>query len=223
MRKLELFGAFILFFFGFISCSPTYYPSQANIPLVQEKGMGSINGALNASAINLSGNYAFTDKFVLAAGFNAFSAGSYTSLDEGGSSGSQFEVLSGYYKPYSNNKVFEILGGYGIGYVNSEQIDGVVQRFIIQPSVGYVNKRTEGAFTLRIVDVSTGLDFSDLHSGFIEPIGTWRIGRGRLKFTTQMGFSIPLYNSVSNSDKGIESRVLIFNLGLQYRFTKKSM
>ena len=215
------------------SCSPTYYPPQANVPLLQEKGDARVNASVNLRSVNAQGAYAVTDNFLMAASINAFVVNSTTvtvsgnSSEQGGSDGFQFDFTPGYYGSLGESGVFEVLGGYGIGTINSDDVAGVIHKLSIQPSIGFFSRKSEGGMTLRLTQLLIpGSSLENPSQGtlsnlFAEPIFTFRRGRGKVRFTTQIGISVPL-GSNANEDNYIETQRFIFNMGVQYRFKANS-
>lgn len=216
------------------SCSPVYYPPQANVPLLTEKGEGKVNVGFDTRSLNVQGSYAVTDNFALAVSGNGFRVKSTTvdnlSTDSietyGGSRGYQLDIMPGYYQRFADIGIFEIYGGYGLGSINSDQVDGLVHKLIIQPSIGYASGITEGAFTIRMVQVSAdkaaivNSSITSLSTLFFEPTITFKIGSENLKFTTNLGLSIPSYGSALSTEP-LESQPFVFNVGAQYRFGGK--
>lgn len=228
--KNVLFVALVVF--GLAACSPSYYPPKINAPLLREEGEVKLNAALNINSINLQGSTAITDKFAIAGSINGFRVGSSEittsgrTTRDGGSSGFQVDIMSGYYVPFGNSGVIEIYAGYGAGVTNSDEVNGLLHRLMIQPSIGVAGKRGEFAFSCRISRVmipSSSISSDDpnesFYDTFLEPGLSFRLGSEELKFTTQVGVSLPIVNIPDDPDGNyIEWNPLILNLGLQYNF-----
>tara|TARA_R110002072_G_scaffold192183_10_gene349034 strand:- start:538 stop:1242 length:705 start_codon:yes stop_codon:yes gene_type:complete len=220
---------FIIAFIAIISsCSPSYYPQKFNAPLLREQGETKINAAGNINSLNLQGSTAITDKFALAASFNGFFVGGPSittnsgTISDDGSQGFQIDVMPGYYVPFGEIGVMEIYGGYGTGYTNSGEVNGILHRLIFQPSIGIASNRFEFAFACRFTRVmipSTAMlddnprPFSET---FLEPGLVFRLGSERIKFTSQLGLSLPIVNIPDDPNGNfIEWNPLILNIGIQ--------
>ena len=190
----------------FSSCSPSYYPPKINAPLLREEGETKINAAVNLNSINIQGSTALTDKFAIAASVNGFWVGaaqittSNGSITDESSNGFQIDFMPGYYVPFGDVGVIELYGGYGAGLSNSGEVSGLLHRLIFQPSIGVSGERFEFAFACRFshVMIPKSASLSDPQTSFadtfLEPGLIFRLGSDKVKFTTQIGFSLPIVN-----------------------------
>jgi hypothetical protein len=142
----------------------------------------------------------------------------------------------GYYTTFDNKFVFESYGGIGGSRVNNEfeRWDGDgsssvgTTSFFIQPSIGYYKKHVRLAFSTRFrllnfrdVTYQTGQGSDPVESidymenmpaqGFFEPAFTFRAGGEKVKFQTQVGFSIIMSHSYD-----IEYDPMNFNVGIVF-------
>ena len=215
------------------SCTPVYYPPKVNVPLLRDANEAKLNVAFNTASVNVQASYALTNNFAISGGINTYQTG--RNLFTGGvvhenyrlTSGQQFELLGGFFNGFGDLGAIGIYGGYGASRVSSPDVSGVLHKFILQPSIGFVSKHAEGALSLRLTDVvvdgSAGveeyLEGRDLNSLFVEPVLSFRFGGEDLKFTTQIGFSLPI-EDIAGDYIYLEGYPFIFNVGLQYRFMK---
>lgn len=226
IKRIVLIGLILL---GLASCSPSYYPQKLNTPLLREQGETKINVAGNVNSINIQASTAITENFAIATSFNGFLMGatnvttSNGTTAEGGARGFQMDVMPGFYVPFNESAVIEIYGGFGSGISNSDEVSGPLHRFILQPSIGVAGDRFEFAFSSRLTHVripaSAMLDDNPrlFAYTFLEPALIFRLGSEKLKFTTQIGFSLPIVNIPDDPNGNfIEWNPLILNMGLQF-------
>lgn len=208
----------ILVILGLASCSPAYFPPKINAPLLVEEGEVKLNADINIGSLNLQGSTAISDNFAIAGSFSGYSVKTSESstLSDGSAIGFQFDVMPGYYVPFGDYGVFEIYAGYGAGITNSEVVNGLLHRLMIQPSLGFVGERYEVAFSCRISRVMipasaiTSENPNESYADtFFEPALTFRRGFGALKFTSQIGLSIP--SSVYKEEPGLDLSTISIN------------
>ncbi|MEO6136312.1 MAG: hypothetical protein ABIP35_14230 [Ginsengibacter sp.] len=140
------------------SCAHYYYaPNAANIPMFKEKN--TFKGKVGYSSDNYNGadiQIAYSASKNIGIMVNSFFAGkteqvqndiSTSATHQESGKGSYIEIGAGYYKPFGAQKVwiFEIYAGAGVGgekhtYANSETANLHLNKFFIQPSVGYSSK-----------------------------------------------------------------------------------
>lgn len=228
MKKIIIFSLLAL---GIASCSPAYYPQKINAPLLREEGESKISAAGNINSINIQAATALTENFAIAGSFNGFfvrpgdvSIGG-SSSEEGGSTGFQVDVMPGFYVPFGDIGVIELYGGLGTGLTNSDEVTGLLHRLIFQPSVGIAGEHFEFAFSTRFTHVlipSTSFNDpteSTFSNTFLEPGLIFRLGSDKVKFTGQIGFSLPITN-ILEDENFVEWNPLIINLGVQFTFFK---
>lgn len=229
MKKIIILGLVLL---GLTSCSPSYYPQKFNTPLLREEGEKKVNAAANLNSINVQVSSALTEKFALAASFNGFYVRSGEVLVGGStvtdatSSGFQVDIMPGLYVPFGDIGVVELYGGLGTGFTNSEEVSGLLHRVIFQPSIGISGERFEFAFSCRFTHVlipkSSLLEenpttFSET---FLEPGLIFRFGSDKIKFTSQIGISIPVVNIPEGDISFVQWNPLILNFGVQLYFSE---
>lgn len=224
--NFHLLGLLIFCLFG-VACSPAYFPQVANTPMYKEGGQGKVLAALNGQSFDVQGSVAVSDNIAIIGGFNTFNVDSTSVTTNnstnfyGGSKGVQFDIAPGYYTNFNGNGVFEVFGGYGYGQITSDDIDGNINKFFLQPSVGINNGTIEAAFTLRYTHITAGADAlinsnEDESVGFIEPTATFRIGGPALKFHSQFGLIYP-----TKENFAFEAKRSMLSIGVQYNFGAK--
>ncbi|MEO9210372.1 MAG: hypothetical protein ABI208_04695 [Ginsengibacter sp.] len=140
------------------SCTHYYYaPNAANIPLFKEKN--TFKGKVGYSSDEYTGadiQMAYSASKNIGIMVNSFFVGeteqnqndiSASAAHEESGKGSYIEIGAGYYKPFGAQKVwiFETYAGAGVGgenhtYANSETAHLHLNKFFIQPSLGYSSK-----------------------------------------------------------------------------------
>ncbi len=211
------------------SCS-VYTPNTLHTPLFVHQGQASVGAHIN-QGFNIQGSYAVTDHIAIMGNLLQVK----NSVDNNSTSregnGALYELGAGYYTPMGKT-VFEINGGIGFGNLDIEKnISSEVRkfeakgtRFFLQPSLGYVSKNFEAAFTTRAAllkfnNISTTYlaedlsadDFVDIDQPtwlFIEPAITLRAGLEKLKFQVQIGKSI----KTNKEELGYDSGMISFGL-----------
>jgi hypothetical protein len=158
MKKLSIATSLIFVLALFSGCNHYYYaPNAANIPMFKEKN--TFKGKAGYSWNNYSGadiQMAYSASKNIGIMVNTFFAGKTEAVQNDYSSaathqesgkGSYIEAGAGYYKPFGEQKVwiFETYAGAGIGgethtYANSETANLHLNKFFIQPSIGYSSK-----------------------------------------------------------------------------------
>lgn len=222
---LSCFAALMVF----SSCSPTYYPPKINAPLLREEGQTKINAAMNLNSINIQASTAITENFAIAVSANGYLLGAAEITTSNGSiidepaNGFQFDIMPGYYVPFGEEGVVEIYAGYGAGMSNSGEVSGLLHRFILQPSIGRSGEKFEFAFACRFshVMIPEVASLSDPKVGFsdtfLEPGLILRLGSEKVKFTSQIGLSLPIVNIPEDPNGNyIEWNPFIINFGLQF-------
>ncbi len=209
-----------VFMMTIVSCAPEYIPNMVNSPMFTNRGEFQANVATGTSTFDAQAAYAITDHIGIMANSsfaNRTDDSTYNyrkhTIIEGG---------IGYYDKLGKVGRVEIYGGYGTGQVEGDYINifsthqitsARYNRFFLQPAIGIATGIYDGSFASRfaLVQMSPeGIDFEsgDYH-GFFEPVFTSKIGYRYLKFTFQVGFSIPVGQDKLNFDH----QPLIFNVG----------
>lgn len=235
---------------GLNSCI-VYAPNGVNTPLFSKKGQTAINANVDVgewtnlraayAGTNLQAAYALSDNMgIMANGFwgkheysSGFGGGGHT-IYKG--KGGLFEAGIGYFTQSTGGFAFETYAGVGVGNVHIERISNVTQKFetwgtklFVQPSVGYVRKHFEVAFTPRLSVLNynkptTTYSDSDLAQSkfvninhttwlFLEPTLTIRAGGQRLKGQIQLGGALKL----NSKDLGHSANILTFGITAKLR------
>ncbi len=201
-----------------VSCVTTLYvPNAVNTPLLKEKN--EIKASVGTH--NFQAAYAVSDRFGVMANAYWDRFKSETTINGQTShtlnKGNLFELGLGYYKPISKVIIFETYLGGGLGKIDFNQSDGSKRynvngtKFFIQPSLGYVDRFAELAFTPRFSAIKySGLETfgytpeelkneylikNDVEGKtwlFVEPALTLRAGFKYVKLQGQIGFSSKL-------------------------------
>lgn len=199
------------------ACSPAYYPPKANVPLLRYEKEAKINFDGNLRALNLGGSYALKNHLGLIGSVGIYNIGPQTVDGQlvGGSRGLQADVGPGYYTGFDNKGVFEVYGTYGMSLVNSDDVNGIIHRFAIQPTIGVVNPKTDLALTLRLQQSFVSAKALNALNGsrefYAEPIVTMRLGGPIWRFSSQVGFSAQL-----DGNTNYDYNPLIMLFGVQY-------
>jgi hypothetical protein len=210
-----LAGIFIIYL---NSCAPLYVPNVVNTPMLSEKNDFNASVNFGLSGTDIQSAYAVTDNIGIMLN------GSY--MNETSDSTDNFhkhifiEAGAGYFKPLGKFGLFEAYGGYGLGKINSYQssdvffsyADTYVNRFFIQPSIGFKSNYFQLAFAPRTVCAFVSQENVNKTGFFIEPTLILKAGSPMIKFITQFGLSFML-NDYSNS---FNYEPFLFSFGLQF-------
>jgi hypothetical protein len=233
---------FLILFSLMISCTHYLYaPNMHNVPLFQQKEefhldlSGSMGNEF--TAFEVQGAFSLTDNIgIMANGFIVDRERGELFPDEYGR-GHLIEGGAGAFLPLDHNMVFETFFGLGLGKVEHGYETGVtsmlnVNRYFLQPSVGYTSDFVDLAISLRF----SGLRYNDIHltgileeddqeqiqyavrnpfSLLIEPAVTLRCGWEHVKFQLQVVFS----ENLKNPD--LLQEHLNFNFGLYFTVSDK--
>lgn len=209
----------LIFTLLFTGCISLYYaPNSHNVPMFKGKNETEASLAFQfgyfTSGINTDFAYSVTNHFGFMVNYNYWNANGHRSLadsveflDISGKS-NLVELGAGYFLPFSNKFIFEAYGGVGWGRVKNEYdiwVDSKVNynRYFIQPSFGYYNKKVELVFSTRLIGLACNriefdsklsqTDIEDLNyitnnpfSLFLEPAFTFRVGGKHVKFQFQV-------------------------------------
>ena len=197
------------------SCRSAYMPNVANTPLLSEKGEAQVAIHYGTSGINPQIAYAFSDH--IGAMLNA----NFLKNENNDQVNNYGEIGIGYFMPFAEKGRFEVFAGYGIGdYYTHDSFkleipeihSGTINRFFIQPSIGFSSEIFEGSFTPRLVHVNVD-DISGKGSGtYLEPIITAKVGYKFIKTVFQVGLNLKIG---SNNPYYLNQNPLIVSFGLQ--------
>ncbi len=203
----------------FPGCISLYYaPNSQNVPMFKEKNETEASLAFQFGTLTVGCDadlaYSFTNHFGIMANYNHWSAKKRSMLPNSDAefhiSGKSdlIEMGAGYFLPFKDRFVFEAYGGGGWGGVKNEyESQGESRlsynRYFIQPSCSYYNKKVSLAFSMRLsgidyrrITFDPGIDFFDSYdleyiidnpfSLYLEPAFTFRVGGEKLKFQFQV-------------------------------------
>jgi len=223
---------------GLNSCS-VYQPNGVNTPLFSKKGQTAINANVGSGA-NLQAAYALSDHIgIMANGFWGNSEVTINNDDKRKGKGSLFEAGIGYFTQSTGGFAFETYAGGGVGNVHidrtisstnvTKKFETSATKLFVQPSVGYVRKHFEVAFTPRLSALNykkptTTYSASELTADkfvnidqttwlFLEPTLTIRAGGQRLKGQIQLGKAFKL----NSEELGYDSGILTFGITAKLR------
>jgi hypothetical protein len=225
--KMHQFSCCTIFILMFSSCISLYYaPNSQNVPLFTGKNETEASLAIQFGSLTLGCDidlaYSVTNHLGLMANYNHWGAKKKSMLPnsdvefEISGKSDLFELGAGYFLPFRDKFVFEVYGGMGWGgvkneYESSKESKLTFNRYFLQPSCGYYNKKVNLAFSLRLSGVDykhfkfdPGVDTDDksdlqyiMDSPFafyLEPAFTFRVGGEYLKFQFQVAISENLNN-----------------------------
>jgi len=209
----------ILFCTGCISLY--YAPNSQNVPMFKEKNETEASLAFQIGTLTVGCDvdmaYSFTNHFGMIVNYNHWGAKKRSLLPnsdieyEISGKNDLIEVGAGFYLPFQGKFVFETYGGVGWGGVKNEYESNLesklnYNRYFIQPSCGYYNKKVNLIFSLRFsgidynrIKYDPGIDESDKYdleyiidyplSFYIEPAITFRVGSEKFKWQVQIVYS----------------------------------
>ncbi len=194
----------------FTSCTSLYQPNSLNIPLLQEKGEGTLIVSTGSNIFEVQSAYAITDNYAIMLNYSKAN----NNDDE------QFkqdlgEFAVGYFNKFNESNVTELYFGGGFGksssngfFVLEKIIDTSIKtsskfyRLFLQTNFGITGKVIESGIALRASYLHfTELEIEDhkndvsIDSYFVTPAFFFRIGGPIVKFNAQMGYSVMLPNS----------------------------
>lgn len=223
----------------FSACNPKYYvPNTQNVPLLTNRGEFTANVATNGNQFEGQAAIGLNKNTGIQVNGGWFAP---KDLDNGnGGSGKFGEIGIGYSRNLGKTLVFETYGLFGLGSVENHlpstidsaktttgKIFSNVQRFAIQPAIGYKGRKFEVALSSRIGYLtfskpSGSLIYNNMDqvqylkdnatTMLVEPAVTLRYGYKNLKFQAQLGQSFNLTNANFLQDKSW------LTVGLQFRF-----
>jgi hypothetical protein len=240
VKNLKIFAIIILLLLTG-SCTHYYYaPNMHNVPLFQQKEELHLDLSGSAgnefTAFEVQAAFSITDNIGIMG--NGFVVNRNRELypDEYGR-GHLLEGGVGTFVPIYHNVIFETYFGAGLGKVENGYDTGIssklsLNRYFLQPSIGYTSDFMDIALSLRL----NGLRYNDIQlsgdlyqedqdqiqyisrnpfSIIVEPAVTLRGGWEHVKFQLQVGFS----ENVTNSD--LLQEHLNMNFGLYFTISDK--
>jgi hypothetical protein len=206
-----------LFLIAIISaCSPAYYPSRVNAPLLGGEGEGSLDVALNFTSGTIQGSYSPADHLVVSGGVSGFIAGESSINGPASTSiGTNIDLMTGYYTGFGKRGIFEFQTGYGFTAVNSTDYEGLISRAILQPTIAFSSERGQVGLSGRMINLFP----HELPAGafgdnlYIEPVLIFRGGSHDWRFETQIGYSI-----TPDFSTGVDHWPWMLSFGVQKRF-----
>lgn len=219
MKKYTLILAFAGILVIYLnSCAPLYVPNVVNTPMLSQKD--DLNAAINFgfSGTDIQSAYAVTDNIGIMVNGSFMNQVSDSSINYHRHIFA--EVGLGYFKPLGRFGLFEVYGGYGLGRINSYQssagfssyADTYVNRFFIQPAIGFKSDYFELSFAPRTVRAFVTQGNVNKTGFFIEPTILLKAGAPMIKFITQFGLSY----MINESSTSFLYQPFIFSFGLQY-------
>ena len=199
------------------SCAPAYVPNVINSPMLSEKMDLNIAGYTGTAGYDLQGAFAITDNIGIMVN------GSFADRTSDSTNSYHKHVFleagPGYFTKVGNSGIVEIYGGFGIGNVDSyyessvftNYANATISRIYLQPGVGFISDFFDGSFTSRFALVNINQDQISETGLFVEPALTGKLGYKWVKFTGQLGFSVPL----NPDDIHFEYQPIMISIGLQ--------
>ncbi len=240
MKDVKL-SWFLILLLMISSCTHYYYaPNMHNVPLFQQKEEFhlDISGSMGNefTAFEIQAAFSLTDNISIMG--NGFVVNRERELyhDEFGR-GHLLEGGAGAFVPVYNNVIFETYFGAGLGKIENGYDTGItsklsLNRYFLQPSIGYTSDFMDFALSLRLnglryndIQLSGDLDQEDREqiqfisrnpfSILVEPAVTLRAGWEHVKFQLQVGFS----ENIKNPDLFQEH--LNLNFGMYFTISDK--
>ncbi|HNP18973.1 MAG TPA: hypothetical protein PKL31_11100 [Fulvivirga sp.] len=217
----------ILLVLASVACSPIYIPNSRSVPLFEQAGEVTIDGALSTSGVDLNVGAAVSNNIAVIGNF------SYDNNNgddiENYHKHKFWEVGVGYFKPTESKLKTEFFGGYGMGEatsydsytfisLNDSIVSGNFNRVFIQGNIGY---KPSDIFVFGAAIRLSYVTFSDFEStanstrygnsysgSFAEPAFFLKLG-DPISFNFQVGFNMPLDN-----DPAFDYRFFHMSLGI---------
>jgi hypothetical protein len=195
-HRLSFLLAFCVVLFS--ACSHVYVPSPHNVPLFSMAD--EAQAALNVGTSGYNAQLAYSPvSHVGLIGNGTYYRAYNDSTKKFTPRHIQGDIGAGYYTTLSKTARLEILVGYGAGQMEQDGVNHLYRRMFIQPDVGYSGRIVDAALTTGLAQVS---HFQTKENGgtlrvnskslFFEPALTFRVGYEQFKFSSQVGYSIPL-------------------------------
>lgn len=222
------FLSLLLLIASTFSCAPAYIPSKVNPGLFTEEGELHAEVATGTSGWDPQLAYAASDHLMFTANASFRNQPYETTVLQGNGSFEYSgrkkhqiaEVGVGVYEK-AGGGLFELVGGYGRGQVFDMEVEtlyfttdeddlllesgdvGVLNarfnKWFIQPTVGYSSKGFDFGVTSRFSHVQMNIERERFKNWFWEPALTMRAGHQNVKFTSQLGFSVPFGHEIAYS------------------------
>jgi hypothetical protein len=232
---------------AFSACQPVHYiPNMNNVPILQEKGEGSVSvgistaGRDSASQYSLHTSYLFTNHFAVKTNSVIYRFREEFSRNRTRNSGQIHELGLGYIKStedkFFNYSFWGVIGSGKMNTIIPRQNESLsTSLFIagITPTVSLVTgyyslSFSMKSFYLRYSDIRGNLDYNGANeidflqkhdkAFIIEPTITERIGFKRFKFIQQVTFSRNLMFNYEKEQTHDRQVDMIISLGLSYNF-----
>ncbi len=203
------------------SCAPMYVPNVVNTPLLRNKGEFQASVYTGTSGVDPQLAFALTDRIGLMVN-GSFADRTDTTGDY--HKHSFVEFGAGIYDKIGEYGVVEVFGGYGFGSLRAEfspneiwtsYSDVTSNRIFIQPSVGLTTNFFDLALTPRVCYVMVKQESIKKSTMFFEPVITVKTGFKYVKFSTQMGLSIP------GNGEFIDYQPVMFSIGMHINIGRK--
>ncbi len=216
-------GLFFFINFYFSSCTPHFYqPKPLEPVLLTKENQLKINAIANIDMNTVSVAYSPKNNLGVQLGIGSFHNKSFSTDNAGRETiylneyYSNPYVSAGYYKHLSQDVLFEAYGGIGMYRYKNTAVSYLKNmkniNLFIQPSIAFVNKNFDAAFTVRVdylnrtktiitdsvlsTDDRIKYQFLDYKNYFFfQPGITLKAGFKYVKFQFQLSHSIPFSNS----------------------------
>jgi len=229
MNRMKSYFGFVIMGLMLSSCASVYSPSIVNAPLFSEEGEVQIQLQTGTGGTGLQGAFAID--------YNLGFIGNFNYLERNNIDGDKLkhaigELGFGYFVPQGHDFKFEIFGGYGYGFGstrfsgnsslsnNYDLLQGNYHKLFIQADVGIptdyfdigLSFRDANALYFNGKGVSNGnVTYFKENASFLESVLFTRFGYKYVKFTAQMGLSLPLNNAQHISQNYY---AFMFNIGV---------
>lgn len=222
-----------------LACSPAYVPNKVNTGLFTEEGEIHGEVATGVSGTDIQVAAAVPGNLVVTANASFKNKDFSTTIwqednnselvtFEGNKKHRIWELGLGYYHIMKDGVTLEAIVGYGQGDLENVEtnlfgsIDDITRidentiitsssfsKVYIQPTIGLSKRVVDLGFTPKIAMVRVSIGDQQFRDTFFEPTATLRFGHEYVKFTGQLGLSLPL-------DKEIEfsHEPFIFSVGI---------
>jgi hypothetical protein len=205
------------------SCATVYVPNAANVPLIGEQGELQAGISTGTSNIDVQAAYGMSDKMALMINTTFSNRDDSVNYHEHW----MYEGAIGYYKKTGRAGRLEVYGGGGYGYTMDNGINGNFSgdfasghyaKMFLQANVGATTHVFDGVMSMRICETQfydykyQNIEYGSENNLFLEPVLTGKIGYKNIKFMTQIGFSIPVFQSDI-----VSFNPFIFNIGLNFK------
>ncbi|MDW3193834.1 MAG: hypothetical protein R8G66_15790 [Cytophagales bacterium] len=231
-----------------VSCSPAYVPNKVNTGLFTEEGEMHGEIATGVSGLDVQVAAAVPGNLVVTANASLkdrdFTTSSFEENDDDvivindNKKHRIWEAGLGYYHIAEDGLRLEAIVGFGHGNLenvetslfgpinNGVQIDddtfitsSTFNKVFIQPTIGYSSEKFDAGFTPKIAFVRVNLNDQQFRDTFFEPTATLRFGHKNVKFTGQLGLSLPMDEEVEFSHEpfifsvGVMADINVLKLG----------